>query len=753
MFWLKPTRKKAAKAAERPAANAAATAARASSPPKAAALATQSRAEADPHIWLEDVDGEKALAWVRAENARTTETLEADVRFADLRDAARAIVNDRERIPAPSLNGDEVRNFWRDEASPRGIWRRASLASYLSGAPEWRTILDVDALAAAEDENWIFAGVTALAPDGDRAIVALSRGGADAAVRREFRVSSGRVVDGGFSLPEAKGGVAWENEDTILAAIADVDALGPDAATASGYPRLVRRLTRGAPLADAPVVFEGRADDVGVWPAAIVRGGRAYRFITRAITFFESEHYLLDEGGSPRLLPLPRKSEIEGVIDGFAIASLQADWRQGEAAFEKGDLVALHLVSGEASLVFRPTERQAVAGVATGGAAVFVELLDNVVGSILKIARAGDGWRREPVTLPGVGQASLGGVNPLGADAFVFFDSPTVPSTLYYLDKAGARRRVMQSPAYFDAGGVVMRQFEATSKDGVAVPYFVIGRSDAIESGRAPVIQYGYGGFEVPTTPGYAGVVGKLWLEKGGVYVIANIRGGGEFGPRWHQAALREYRQRAFDDFFAVSEDLISRGVATPARLGAYGGSNGGLLMGVALTQRPDLYGALAIGVPLLDMLRYHELLAGASWVDEYGDPTDPRMAEILRAYSPYHNVRPATAYPKPFFFTSTRDDRVHPGHARKMAARMREHGHDFLYYENIEGGHGAAANLDQLAYRAALQYAYFWSTLGGRATDAPADAPRLVPEAATRAAAAGETPMSPGVRRRIRRR
>ena len=655
-------------------------------------------------LWLEEVVGDAALNWVRAQNKRTEHTLEGDQRFGEFFNAAAAILNDPARIPAPSLFRNTVRNFWQDEAHERGLWREAALNDYLGGAPDWRVILDVDALAAAEERNWVFAGATTQAPQNDRAIVALSPGGSDAAVRREFEISEGRFVEDGFSFPEAKGAVAWRDVDAVYAAIADAE----ETTTTSGYPRTVRLVARGQALNEGAVVFEGQSCDIGVWPATVHNDGANYTFVTRAVTFFEAEHFLLDESGAPRKLPLPLRSEVEGVVKGRVVATIQEDWRYGGRTFEAGDVVALSGPDWNASLVFRPGAKQAVGALAATQGALLLEVLDNVVGGVLKLTPDGDKWRAEKLSLPGRGSVSLGSVNAYGEDFFLYFDSPSTPSTLYYIDRNGARQEARKTPTFFDAERVVVEQHEARSRDGEMIPYFVIGRKDVVSRGGAPTIQYGYGGFEVPVTPGYAGVTGKLWLEAGGVYVIANIRGGGEFGPRWHEAARGRNRQRSFDDFFAVSADIIASGLTSPEKLGAYGASNGGLLMGVALTQRPDLYRALAIGVPLLDMLRYTKLLAGASWIGEYGDPDDAEDRAALAAYSPFHNIETDRRYPEPFFFTSTKDDRVHPGHARKLAARMGALGHPFLYYENVEGGHSAAANRRQEAYRSALQYVYF---------------------------------------------
>ena len=669
-------------------------------------------ASEDPYIWLEEVEGEKALDWVRAQNKRSLKELEGDARFPAFHDGALEIYNSEDRIAAPSLVRDEVRNFWQDATHVRGLWRRASLESYLAGEPAWETLLDFDKLAEDEGENWVFKGADCLATENDSCILTLSRGGSDAAVRREFSIAQRAFVEDGFALDESKGTVAWVNKDALLVGVDFGEVDGASTLTDSGYPRTTRFLRRGQAIEDAPVIFEGEQADVGVWPYTIHRDGETYAFITRSKTFFESEHYILDADNQPVKLPFPEKSNVTGVLDGLIIASLQEDWEHKRRKFKSGAIVAYNLKKDKAELVFEPNERQAIGGLSSPENALLVQVLDNIVGGVKKIERKRGKWKVTDIELPGEGDVSLGGTNAYGDDFFLYFDSPSVPSTLYYAAADGALTKIKQSPAFFDASDIVMEQREATSADGEKIPYFVIGKKSVLEAGPAPTIQYGYGGFEVPVTPGYSGTIGKLWYENGGVWVIANIRGGGEFGPRWHQAALKEKRQRAYDDFFAVSEDLIATGVTTADMLGAYGGSNGGLLMGVAMTQRPDLYKAQAIGVPLLDMLRYDKLLAGASWVGEYGDPDIPEERAYIEKYSPYQNLKADADYPRVFFFTSTKDDRVHPGHARKMAAKMDAMGHPFLYYENIEGGHGAAANRNQAAYRTALQYIYFMRLL-----------------------------------------
>ena len=680
---------------------------------KDAAMATDQAPGAatadDPYLWLEEVEGERALGWVREQNERSLAALEAVPAYDDMLAEARAILTSEERIPAASLRGGYAYNFWQDQEHVRGLWRRMPVDAYVAGGADWDVILDVDALAEAEDENWVYEGADCLAPDYTRCILTLSRGGSDAAVRREFDVEAREFVEDGFVLPEAKASLAWLDWDTMLVGTSE------DGTTDSGYPVRTRLWRRGTDLSDAPQVFEGESTDVGVWPFSVYDTGSGEHLggIVRAVTFYDSEHHLRRPDGSFALLPFPSKVDLAGYLDGRVIVSLNEDWTYGDQAFPIGAVVAFDPETNAAELVFEPTDAQAVQGVASGPDAIYVSLLDDINGRVLKLTPRAGGWSEQAVPLPEQGVTSVASIDDATGQMLLTHEDPTTPETLYFSEDGQALDAIKTSPDFFDTAGVTVRQHKATSSDGTQVPYTVIAKRSVLDAGPAPTIQYGYGGFQVPILPGYSGTQGKLWVERGGVYVIANIRGGGEYGPAWHQAGLKGERQRIYDDFYAVSEDLIERGITTEDQLGILGGSNGGLLMGVSMTQRPDLYRAVGIGVPLLDMLRYDKLLAGASWVGEYGDPDDPEERSFLESISPYQNLAEDADYPRPFFFTSTKDDRVHPGHARKMARKMAGFGQPFLYYENIEGGHGAAANLDQTAKRLALQYAYFANELG----------------------------------------
>ena len=659
----------------------------------------------DPFLWLEEVEGDRAIEWVKSQNERSLAELEGDARYAPLLDQAKAILNSDERIAGAGLRGGFAYNFWQDETNTRGLWRRMAVADYVAGSDDWDVILDLDALAEAEGENWVYKGVDCLEPDYNRCILTLSRGGSDASVRREFDVASKSFVEGGFELAEAKASTTWIDQDTLLSGM----DLGAGTMTESGYARTIREWSRGQTIEEAKVVFEGEETDVGVFPFSSQSGDVALAGIIRSMTFYDRELFWRNDSGSFDKLDLPTRVDLEGLIGGQYIISLNENWEKDGTSYMIGSVISLDPRSGEAALLYEPAGRVAVQSVSTSNNSIFITLLDNIAGKVIKLTPDGDGWQQEAVDLPDQGVVSVSSVDDATGDALVYFENPTTPETLYYLASDTLEPEALKStPEFFDTEGMITRQYEATSSDGTKIPYFVTAKQSVLDAGPAPTIQYGYGGFQISITPTYSGTTGKMWLENGGVYVIANIRGGGEFGPEWHQAVLKQNRQKAFDDFFAVSEDLIAKGITTTDQLGILGGSNGGLLMGVAMTQRPDLYNAIGIGVPLLDMLRYDKLLAGASWVGEYGDPDNPEDRPHLEAWSPYQNLKADGDYPRVYFFTSTKDDRVHPGHARKMAAKMESYGQSFLYYENIEGGHAASANQDQLAKRLALQYVYF---------------------------------------------
>jgi prolyl oligopeptidase len=674
----------------------------------------------DPYLWLEDVDSEPALAWVAERNAEAERALAAQPGYADLRARLKAILDSKERIPYVGWHAGLYYNFWRDAAHERGLWRRTTPEEYRKAEPAWETVLDLDALAALEGENWVWAGADHLeqhlAHDGPRALVSLSRGGGDAHVVREFDLAGKRFVEDGFTLPEAKSSVGWIDRDTLFVAT----DFGPGAMTASGYPRIVKEWQRGTPLDAAATVYEAREDDLSASAWADPTPGYERQFVHRQIDFYTSELFLRD---GRRLLQIEKPVDASAfVVRDQLVVELRSDWTIGGTTWPQGALLAIGLLrflGGERAfeVLFAPTPTTSLDGLTVTRSALILTILDNVKNRLVELHRdneSSSGWRRRDVGLPGMGSLDVSGVDAIGSDAyFVTATDFLTPSTLSLMEAGSDVRTPLKSmPAFFDAAPYAVQQFTATSSDGTAVPYFVVMRKDAQPDGDSPTLLYGYGGFEVSLKPFYSGVTGTAWLDGGGVYVLANIRGGGEFGPRWHQAALKGRRQRAFDDFIAVAEDLVARRITSPPRLGIMGGSNGGLLVGVALTQRPDLFGAVVCQVPLLDMRRYHLLLAGASWIGEYGDPDDPDEWAAIARYSPYQNVSPERRYPRVLFTTSTRDDRVHPGHARKMAALMRAQGHDVLYWENVEGGHAGAANNEQTATMWALSYMFLLNQL-----------------------------------------
>ncbi|MBU6308873.1 MAG: prolyl oligopeptidase family serine peptidase [Planctomycetes bacterium] len=665
----------------------------------------------DPHLWLEDVTGEQQLAWVRERNAESTQALTSGTAFPGLERRILSILDSKERIPAVTKIGDHYYNLWRDAANPKGLWRRTTLDEYRKAAPAWETVIDVDALAKAEQENWVWHGATVLEPEDRQCLVSLSRGGADADVVREFDLDTKAFVNGGFSLPEAKSRVAWRGRDGLFVAT----DFGPGSLTTSGYPRTVREWTRGTPLHDAAVVFEGRSDDMGVGAYRDLTPGFERDFISRQITFWTNEFFLRREG---KLVPVDKPADANASVHReWLLIELRSPWTVDGTTYPAGALLAADFeafLAGSRTMhvLFAPTDRTSlVAWVGTRNH-VLLTTLDNVRSRVEVLTFAEGAWRREPLAgVPEFGTASVTPVDEIESDEYwLVTSSPLEPSTLTIgsaATPAKAPEKLKQTPAFFDASGMKVEQHEAVSQDGTRIPYFQIGRADLPADGSTPTLLYGYGGFEIPLVPGYNPVSGVAWLERGHVYVIANIRGGGEFGPRWHQAALKEKRHRAYEDFAAVAEDLIARKVTSPDHLGIMGGSNGGLLMGNMLTMRPDLFGAIVCQVPLLDMRRFNKLLAGASWMGEYGDPDKPDEWAFLRGFSPYHTVAPEREYPPILITTSTRDDRVHPGHARKMTARLMEFGKPVLYYENIEGGHGGAADNKQKAFMDALGWTF----------------------------------------------
>ncbi len=714
-------------------------------------------ADDDPFLWLEEVEGAEALDWVRARNAGTVDGTAHREPFDRLTGRLREVLDADTRIPFVRRRGGHLYNFWRDAAHPRGLWRRTTLDEYRKPDPEWEVLIDVDALAAAEAENWVWQGATVLRPGHRRCLVELSRGGADAAVVREFDLDRREFVPDGFHLPEAKSAVSWIDRDHIYVAT----DFGPGSLTDSGYPRIVKEWRRGTPLREATVVFEGAPGDVAVGATHDPTEGWERDLVRRDIDFYRGRTWLRTDTGLV-FLDVPEDAAVS-VRREWLLVRTRSPWCPADVRYPAGALLAARLedfLAGDRTLtvLFEPDAHTSLDRYAWTRNHLLLGTLRDVKTRFRVLTPTPDGWRDAPLPgLPEVGTVDLVGTDPYDSDEYFvqvtgYTQAPvllrgtlgtgppeaagaappdtagttppdtagtTPPDTAEITppDTAGTTERLRETPAFFDATGLETEQHFAVSADGTRIPYFVVGRADRRPG---PTLLTGYGGFELSVTPSYSGVVGRGWLEPGGTYVVANLRGGGEYGPDWHNQAVKRNRLRVYEDFAAVASDLVDRGVTTPDLLGVEGGSNGGLLTGVMLTRYPELVGAVVSQVPLLDMRRYHLLPAGASWMAEYGDPDDPGDWATLRRYSPYHNLDAGVVYPPTLVVTSTRDDRVHPGHARKMVARMREQGHDVTYYENIEGGHGAAADNAQAAFKWALVFDFLWRRLTGEPAPEP---------------------------------
>lgn len=689
---------------------------------EARALNAAIQAEEEALLWAEEVEGEQALAFATAQNERSLARLQSDPRYQQLFDSALEILESDARIPYVGVRGGELWNFWRDANNRHGLWRRTTLESYMSEATEWDVVLDLDALAAAEGRNWVWQGSSCLSPEYRHCMITLSDGGSDAAHIREWDMETRSFVEDGFVIPETKGSVAWIDENTLLIAT----ALDPAEVTTSGYPFVVKRWTRGTPIQSAETVISGAASDVGVWPARFQQAdGTFYLLATQAETFFESVYWLLPDNaqGEPIRLPLPRKVSPRALFGDQLVFSIEEDWTpEGSATtYPQGAVLSISMSAlaqtGELpaiETVFVPNARQSVGGTGATANHLFMVINDNVVGGLFAFTRNENGWQRRQIETPVNTSVSIVTTDDQSDLAFVSAQGFLTPDTLFMVSPDASSITPARSlPDWFDTTGLSVEQREAVSSDGTRIPYFIIHNPSAAASGPQPTLLYAYGGFQVSMNPYYSGTMGRLWLNNGGTYVLANIRGGGEFGPAWHQAGLTTNRQLIYDDLIAVSEALIADGVTTSGQLGVMGGSNGGLLTGVMYVQRPDLFGAVISQVPLLDMMRFHTMLAGASWQAEYGFPDEnPEERAFLRSISPLHNVDADADYPPLFLLTSTKDDRVHPAHARKMAYLTDALGLDILYYENMAGGHSAAANLRETANRLALEYTFLMQTL-----------------------------------------
>ncbi|MGH6828799.1 MAG: prolyl oligopeptidase family serine peptidase [Rhizomicrobium sp.] len=672
----------------------------------------------DPYAWLEDIHGAKPLAWVGRQNKTSLQILKSDPRYQRNYRSILEVLDAPDRIPDGSLDHGFVYNFWQDARNPKGIWRRTTIADYANSDPHWQTLLDVDALAKREKQDWVFEGAS-VNPNEKKALIRLSRRGGDAVVVREFDIATGAFDPRGFHLKEAKSDASWWGDDRVLFGT----DFGPGSLTTSGYPRIVKLWKRGEDIAQAKVIFEGKTNDVASQALVFDSRGSHDALIARGVSFFETEYLWLSADGKLAKLPLPLSANVQGLAEGHPkhlIVTLRADWNMGGKTWPKGALISVDLdpflqtgAPPPVQLLYAPGPRASVDAVAASQKLVYATIFDNVVGHVQEFRWDGRSWLSKTLALPQGGTPSIVSVNDYGPQAEFSFQSYLTPPTLYAFESVNRAppKAIKSLPARFDAKGLVTEQFETRSKDGTEIPYFVTRPRHL--HGPSPTVLYGYGGFEISLTPSYSANFGRLWLTHGGIYVVANIRGGGEFGPAWHQAAIKLHRQRAYDDFIAVAEDLEHRGLTTPKQLGIMGGSNGGLLVGTVMVERPDLFGAVVCQVPLLDMIAYTHIGAGASWEGEYGNPADPKMRDYILTYSPYQNVKAGVRYPPVLFITATSDDRVTPAHARKMAAKMEAQGHEVLFYENTDGGHAAAADHRQAAEMWALSFVYLAEKLG----------------------------------------
>jgi prolyl oligopeptidase len=682
-------------------------------PAPASVAATAPDASTDPFVWLEDVNGTRASAWVKDENAKTLDVLQKDPRFAGFYADAVKVGEAKDRIPGPQFIRGRIYNFWQDTDHVRGIWRSTSLSDYANPEPNWQTVLDLDALAKAEGKNWFWRGANCDAPSRTRCLILLSEGGEDAVTIREFDLSRGQFVADGFTLSRGKQTAAWASDDALFVS----REWEPGELTASGYPYIVKRVQRGQPLSAALEVMRGTKSDVSVNPFAISDGrGHRAMFVSRGLTTFEEETQILTQSGL-RKLAIPLKASVGQLVAGRLIIELDDAWQANGTSFPAGALVSVDLAAAtqapdalKPTLIYAPGPRETVGGEVATSDRLVVANYDNVRGRAAIYAPASNGaWTRTPLDVPDNLSVNIGSGDKTGPYAFLSLSGFLTPTSLMLVDAdSGSLKTIKAEPPRFDASNLSVAQHFATSSDGTKIPYFIVGPKNMKLDGSNPTILYAYGGFSISLTPNYSAQLGKLWLERGGVYVLANIRGGGEFGPAWHEAGLKTHRQLIYDDFASVARDLISSGVTSPRHLGIEGGSNGGLLMGVEFTQHPELWNAVDIEVPLLDMLRYEQIQAGASWVGEYGSVSNPDERAFLASISPYNNLKAGVKYPEPFVWTTTKDDRVGPQHARKFAAKLSALGDPYLFYEVTEGGHGAGANIRERAFTEALAMTYF---------------------------------------------
>lgn len=672
----------------------------------------------DSFLWLEEIEGSKSLDFVKNENQKTFSAIKSDPHYKQLEIDIRKIALADDRMPWAYQLGSSLFNFWQDKKNVRGVWRKTSYKSYVSKNPVWENVLDLDQLSMIENENWVWKGSHCLPPEYERCLLSLSRGGKDAKVIREFDLTTKTFVKNGFYIPEAKNNARWIDLDTIYLG----SDFGPNSLTDSGYPRIVKVLKRGQRLDEAKEVFQGEKKDLSTKAYVEFTPQKNYHFLMRNLSFYESQIWYANK--KPILIPMPKDAIFQGVHQDYIIYILRSDLQVKNKTYKSGSIVALPIKKMSESLdslnflelIFTPSDKRFVSTLSTTRNHILLDVIDNIKGKIATVTKtSSQQWEIKDIPIGQNGVASIASSNN-ETDIFLadYTDFLTPPSLfLGDANRQSKMKLLKKAPSRFNEKELISEQYFTKSKDGTIIPYFIVHKKSWKKDGSNPTLLVGYGGFEVSLQPYYLNTIGKVWAERGGVYVVANTRGGGEFGSNWHKSVIKENRQKVFEDFIAVAEDLIKQKITSPAHLGIQGGSNGGLLVASTFIQRPDLFNAVVCEVPLLDMLRYQKLLAGASWMDEYGDPEDPKMRKVIEKYSPYQNILAQKSYPEVFFLTSTKDDRVHPGHARKMVAKMRSMNHPLFYFENTEGGHGGAANIEQRILWNSLEFTYLWRKLG----------------------------------------
>lgn len=675
----------------------------------------------DPYIWLEDIDGTQSMQWVNKTNKTTDDKLTHNKLYKELYLQALTVLNSKSRLPSVSQNGKWLYNFWQDEKNPRGLYRRTTLKEFKQTQPKWETVLDMDKYSHAHEKNYDYHGMTCLPPEGVDCLVFLSPEGGDAIEVSEFNLTTKEFIKNGYSLPLAKSRISWIDKNTVFVGT----DFGFNSMTDSGYPRTVKQWIRGTPLSQAKTIFTASKKSMTANAFRMDDNDKNIDIISESTSFWSSDKYQVKDEKLIKL-KIPASAQISGAYREKLVISLKKDWLINNQSFSAGEVVWVDLAllrgeKGTIESIIKPDDKTVIESVNISQQGLLITILEDVKAKLSRYVKTDEGkWQIQDIPFPDNGALSVTSIDDKSGDFFVQYESFIIPPSLYHVNSKTLKPELIKQQAEsFDGSKFKVEQYFTQSTDGTKVPYFVVMNKNTKFDGNNPTHVFSYGGFRNSLTPSYSGsyealsgAYGKLWLERGGVFVLANIRGGGEYGPKWHQAALLKNRHKAYEDFEAIARDLFVRKITSAKHLGIEGRSNGGLLVTATMTRHPELYSAVVCGAPLIDMKRYNKLLAGASWMGEYGNPDDPDMWEYIKTYSPYQNVKPDVNYPAIFFYTSTRDDRVHPGHARKMAAKMLAFGDKVDYFENIEGGHHGFSTNEQLAHRLALSYTHLWNHL-----------------------------------------